>query len=379
MLQEIEDAKTGPAPPNYPACKIYSNIKRLLTSFREKLQAEDVSEQKAKAKMEDMFKDLICVSANEVLRALVTRKSLYECSPGKVQVSQTGVKGSLSHIFRIFVTTTSTEEFIALDRVIKLLCTEVTHMVNSVLKDNCGFERVLLVGQKDYSTPRRTLCHIAANAPMFLPHMTFSDQWEKLLEAEISKGLTERELKSGVLDSENKETEQERVMSEFSERNPSPGQLHVSAEPLMEQIEVKQEKGDILSLGELMLQFDSLGAPHDETETQLKTEQTSSCEPVKNQEPSPQSCLNQEPAPQSCLNQEPAPQSSLTKGGPKMRKKQKPAKDLQGGLEKPKTPIESFSTSERGNSPSIAPAQVSLSNTETQQVESIRNTPPSDE
>uniref|UniRef100_A0AAV2JUM3 Uncharacterized protein n=1 Tax=Knipowitschia caucasica TaxID=637954 RepID=A0AAV2JUM3_KNICA len=122
-------------------------------------------------------------------------------------VHRTGVKGSLSHIFRIIVKTTSTEEFIALDRVIKLLCTEVTHMVNSVLKDNCGFERVLLVEEKDYSTPRRTLRHIAANAPMFLPHMTFSDQWEKLLEAEISKGLTERELKSGMLDSENKETE----------------------------------------------------------------------------------------------------------------------------------------------------------------------------
>uniref|UniRef100_A0AAV2L4V6 Uncharacterized protein n=1 Tax=Knipowitschia caucasica TaxID=637954 RepID=A0AAV2L4V6_KNICA len=197
MLQEIEDAKTGPAPPKHPACKIYStqrspdepisgkrsiledlplvkgdDIKRLLTSFWENLQAEDVSEQKAKAKMEDMFKELICVSANEVLGALVTWKSLYECSP----------------------------EFIALDRVIKLLCTEVALTVNSVLKDNCGFERVLLVEEKDYSTPRRTLRHIAANAPMFLPHMTFSDQWEKLLEAEISKGLTENELKRGVLD-----------------------------------------------------------------------------------------------------------------------------------------------------------------------------------
>uniref|UniRef100_A0AAV2LAW6 Uncharacterized protein n=1 Tax=Knipowitschia caucasica TaxID=637954 RepID=A0AAV2LAW6_KNICA len=244
--------------------------------------------------------------------------------------------------------------------------------------------------------------------------MTFSDQWEKLLEAEISKGLTENELKSGVLDSENKETEvsaseQERVMSEFSERNPSPGRLHVSAEPLMEQMEEKQEKCDILSLGELMFQFNSPGVPHDETETQLKTEQTSSCEPAKNQEPAPQSCLNQEPAPQSCLNkepapqsclnqepapqsclnkepapqsclnQEPAPQSSLTKPGPKKKRKQKPAKNLQGGLEEPKTPIKSFSTSERGKSPPIAPAQASLSSTETQQVKTIRNNLPSDE
>uniref|UniRef100_A0AAV2JYB5 Uncharacterized protein n=1 Tax=Knipowitschia caucasica TaxID=637954 RepID=A0AAV2JYB5_KNICA len=139
-----------------------------------------------------------------------------------------------------------------------------------------------------------------------------------------------------------------------------------------------------------MLQFDSPGAPHDETETQLKTEQSSSCEPAKNQEPSPQSCLNQEPAPQNCLNQEPAPQNCLNQEpapqnclnqepGPKTRRKQKPAKDLQGGLEEPKTPIESFSTSERGNSPPIAPAQTSLSNTETQQVESIRNNLPSDE
>uniref|UniRef100_A0AAV2L4P2 Uncharacterized protein n=1 Tax=Knipowitschia caucasica TaxID=637954 RepID=A0AAV2L4P2_KNICA len=196
MLQEIEDAKTGPAHPKHPACKIYStqrspdepisgnkstledlplvkgdDIKCLLTSFWENLQAEDVSEQKAKAKMEDMFKELICVSANEVLGALVTRKSLYECSPGKVQVSQTGVKGSLSPVFRTFIKTPSTEEFIALDRVIKLLSTEVALTVNSVLKDNCGFERVLLVEEKDYSTPRRTLRHIAANAPMFLPHM----------------------------------------------------------------------------------------------------------------------------------------------------------------------------------------------------------------
>uniref|UniRef100_A0AAV2L797 Uncharacterized protein n=1 Tax=Knipowitschia caucasica TaxID=637954 RepID=A0AAV2L797_KNICA len=186
-------------------------------------------------------------------------------------------------------------------------------------------------------------------------------------------------------------------MSEFSERNPSPGRLHVSAEPLMEQMEEKQEKCDILSLGELMFQFNSPGVPHDETETQLKTEQTSSCEPAKNQEPAPQSCLNQEPAPQSCLNKEPAPQSclnqepapqsclnqepapqsclnkepapqsSLTKPGPKKKRKQKPAKNLQGGLEEPKTPIKSFSTSERGKSPPIAPAQASLSSTETQQ------------
>uniref|UniRef100_A0AAV2IZW5 Uncharacterized protein n=1 Tax=Knipowitschia caucasica TaxID=637954 RepID=A0AAV2IZW5_KNICA len=104
--------------------------------------------------MEDMFKDLICVSANEVLRAT-------------------------------FIKTTSTEEFIALDRVMKLLCTEVTHTVNSVLKDNCGFERVLLVEEKDNSTPWRTLRYIAANAPMFLLHMTFSDQWEKLLEVSL--------------------------------------------------------------------------------------------------------------------------------------------------------------------------------------------------
>uniref|UniRef100_A0AAV2L6M4 Uncharacterized protein n=1 Tax=Knipowitschia caucasica TaxID=637954 RepID=A0AAV2L6M4_KNICA len=154
-------------------------------------------------------------------------------------------------------------------------------------------------------------------------------------------------------------------------------------------MEEKQEKCDILSLGELMFQFNSPGVPHDETETQLKTEQTSSCEPAKNQEPAPQSCLNQEPAPQSCLNKEPAPQSclnqepappsSLTKPGPKKKRKQKPAKNLQGGLEEPKTPIKSFSTSERGKSPPIAPAQASLSNTKTQQVKTIRNNLPSDE
>uniref|UniRef100_A0AAV2IZT9 Uncharacterized protein n=1 Tax=Knipowitschia caucasica TaxID=637954 RepID=A0AAV2IZT9_KNICA len=114
-------------------------------------------------------------------------------------------------------------------------------------------------------------------------------------------------------------------MSKFSERNPSPGRLHVSAEPPMEQMEVKQKKCDIPSLGEIMLQFDSPGVLHDETETQLKTEQTSSCEPTQ----------NQELAPQSCLNQEPVPQSSLTKPGPKKQRKQKPTKDLQDGLEEP--------------------------------------------
>uniref|UniRef100_A0AAV2M217 Coatomer alpha subunit C-terminal domain-containing protein n=1 Tax=Knipowitschia caucasica TaxID=637954 RepID=A0AAV2M217_KNICA len=251
---------------------IGEDIKCLLRSFWDKLRAQDITEQEAKAKMEDMFMDLIRVSANEVLRALVTGKCLYECSPGEVQVSHTGVRASLSPIFRTFLKTKSTDEFVALDRVIKLLSAEVTKTVNSVLKDNCGFESLLLVEQKDCSTARSTLHHIAAQASMFLPHMTFSDQWDRLIQAEISKGLTESHLKTEVLEVETsieatEESEQERARTEVSERNPSPGRAHVSAEPLMEQMEVTQEEWDILSFGEVLMQRHSPGVPHEETET----------------------------------------------------------------------------------------------------------------
>uniref|UniRef100_A0AAV2KNE8 Coatomer alpha subunit C-terminal domain-containing protein n=1 Tax=Knipowitschia caucasica TaxID=637954 RepID=A0AAV2KNE8_KNICA len=366
---------------------IGEDIKCLLRSFWDKLRAQDITEQEAKAKMEDMFMDLIRVSANEVLRALVTGKCLYECSPGEVQVSHTGVRASLSPIFRTFLKTKSTDEFVALDRVIKLLSAEVTKTVNSVLKDNCGFESLLLVEQKDCSTARSTLHHIAAQASMFLPHMTFSDQWDRLIQAEISKGLTESHLKTEVLEVETsieatEESEQERARTEVSERNPSPGRAHVSAEPLMEQMEVTQEEWDILSFGEVLMQRHSPGVPHEETETREaetreaetngtethetetqthetethetethQTEQTSSCEPPQNQEPA---------------------QSSLTKPKKKKKRKQRPAQDLQSGLEVTKTPVERFSTSESEKSPRVAPAQVTSSISESQQVKTIR-------
>uniref|UniRef100_A0AAV2J6N1 Uncharacterized protein n=1 Tax=Knipowitschia caucasica TaxID=637954 RepID=A0AAV2J6N1_KNICA len=374
---------------------IGEDIKCLLRSFWDKLRAQDITEQEAKAKMEDMFMDLIRVSANEVLRALVTGKCLYECSPGEVQVSHTGVRASLSPIFRTFLKTKSTDEFVALDRVIKLLSAEVTKTVNSVLKDNCGFESLLLVEQKDCSTAGSTLHHIAAQASIFLPHMTFSDQWDRLIQAEISKGLTESHLKTEVLEVETsieatEESEQERARTEVSERNPSPGRAHVSAEPLMEQMEVKQEEWDILSFGEVLMQRHSPGVPHEETETREaetreaetreaetreaetreaetreaetretetnetethQTEQTSSCEPPQNQEPA---------------------QRSLTKPKKKKKRKQRPAQDLQSGLEVTKTPVERFSTSESEKSPIVAPAQVTSSISEPQQVKTIR-------
>uniref|UniRef100_A0AAV2JSH0 Uncharacterized protein n=1 Tax=Knipowitschia caucasica TaxID=637954 RepID=A0AAV2JSH0_KNICA len=401
---------------------IGEDIKCLLRSFWDKLRAQDITEQEAKAKMEDMFMDLIRVSANEVLRALVTGKCLYECSPGEVQVSHTGVRASLSPIFRTFLKTKSTDEFVALDRVIKLLSAEVTKTVNSVLKDNCGFESLLLVEQKDCSTARSTLHHIAAQASMFLPHMTFSDQWDRLIQAEISKGLTESHLKTEVLEVETsieatEESEQERARTEVSERNPSPGRAHVSAEPLMEQMEVKQEEWDILSFGEVLMQRHSPGVPHEETETREaetreaetreaetretetreaetreaetreaetreaetreaetngtethetetqthetethetethQTEQTSSCEPPQNQEPA---------------------QRSLTKPKKKKKRKQRPAQDLQSGLEVTKTPVERFSMSDSEKSPRVAPAQVTSSISEPQQVKTIR-------
>uniref|UniRef100_A0AAV2JNM2 Coatomer subunit alpha n=1 Tax=Knipowitschia caucasica TaxID=637954 RepID=A0AAV2JNM2_KNICA len=444
---------------------IGEDIKCLLRSFWDKLRAQDITEQEAKAKMEDMFMDLIRVSANEVLRALVTGKCLYECSPGEVQVSHTGVRASLSPIFRTFLKTKSTDEFVALDRVIKLLSAEVTKTVNSVLKDNCGFERLLLVEQKDCSTARSTLHHIAAQASMFLPHMTFSDQWDRLIQAEISKGLTESHLKTEVLEVETsieatEESEQERARTEVSERNPSPGRAHVSAEPLMEQMEVKQEEWDILSFGEVLMQRHSPGVPQEEAETReaetreaetreaetreaetreaetreaetreaetreaetreaetreaetreaetreaetreaetreaetreaetreaetreaetreaetreaetreaetreaetreaetRETEQTSSCEPPQNQEPA---------------------QRSLTKPKEKKKRKQRPAQDLQSGLEVTKTLVERFSMSDSEKSPRVAPAQVTSSISESQQVKTIR-------